>query len=180
ARRSASDLDTRQRCAIVSRVRTVSTSSEYVDLIVVMAIPIWYHRTIPRPRPSLRPFSSGRSPRSPALAALRPSLHREEPGQSGNRSAAVAPRGSPSSSIRQHLAKLRFNERIIGGDQREPVNKRGGDQKAVGWISVCHQDFATANRHVEGQYSLLRGRVSERLVDPSARVVIELDSAALS
>jgi hypothetical protein len=38
ARRNASDFDTRQRWAIESSLRTLSTSSEYVDLIVVMAI----------------------------------------------------------------------------------------------------------------------------------------------
>ena len=38
ARRNTSDFDTSQRCANASSTRTDSTSSEYVDLIVVMAI----------------------------------------------------------------------------------------------------------------------------------------------
>ena len=38
ARRSTSDFETFQRCANASSTRTDSTSSEYVDLIVIVAI----------------------------------------------------------------------------------------------------------------------------------------------
>ena len=52
ARRNTSDFDTFQRRANASNARTESTSSEYVDLIVVMAIIEIYGHNDNRGKPS--------------------------------------------------------------------------------------------------------------------------------
>jgi len=92
----------------------------------------------------------------------------------------VQTRAARPLSIPQNRTQLRVDERIVCRDQRQVVNQGGGHQKPIRRVRMRTHDLTAANGNLEGQDRLLRWRPINRLGNPLARLLVELDAPALS